>query len=53
MKQKFEITYPNFEEWADNVYMSKYLTREALKQAFEQGYHLGLNTQEKPEGFLK
>lgn len=45
------MTHPDFKQWSKNVLLlasaNSTLTKEietALKQAFEQGYHYGLNS---------
>ncbi len=35
------ITEPDFEEWSLLVCENQQSTEEALKQAYDQGYHLG------------
>ena len=41
------MTHPDFEEWAVSLWSNNgpkcKSVKEALKQAFEKGYHLGLN----------
>jgi flagellar biosynthesis/type III secretory pathway protein FliH len=42
------MTEPDFDQWAHNIYLYYSIAKvaEALKQSYEQGYHLG-----KREGY--